>query len=258
MQEAISEGEKYGAPLQELWQLIENTSSAEDFGSQLYPYFTKSCVCTFLQGFCRECDTSTAMPFFSDPLLPERVASSATFSDNVPAGGLGDNTGFGDALSSRSDSLKSSLTGKDDSSSKVEKAGFARKPQVGSPLASPSKEGEALAGTVSKTSQQSPTRTVSNSSAPSPLVRRQQSAFRTKRLQSIESTNSFANVGAGHGTRSQELILGDQTWNMLKVMIDHTFTPEVQQEKIYAVGDLFTGKVEDSWTWFWRDLSGWS
>ena len=94
MQEAIGEGEKYGASLQELWGLIEAGSSAEEFGSQLYPYFTKSCVCTFLQGFCQECDTSA--PFFSD-IAEDRSVSEAS-SRGAP---LGTKTGAQRAPASR-------------------------------------------------------------------------------------------------------------------------------------------------------------
>ena len=82
MQEAIGEGERYGASLEELWALVAANSCAEEFGSQLYPYFTKLCVCTFLQGFCQECDTSA--PFFSD-IAEDRSVSEAS-SRGAPLG----------------------------------------------------------------------------------------------------------------------------------------------------------------------------
>jgi len=65
MMEAIAEGEEHGRNLEKLWAIIDSNSGPQEFGAKLYPHFTKTCVCTFLQGFCAHCHDEESKPFFS-------------------------------------------------------------------------------------------------------------------------------------------------------------------------------------------------
>ena len=47
---------------------MQTASSPEDFGAHLYPHFTKSCVCTFLQGFCDRNHDVAEPAFFSQDM----------------------------------------------------------------------------------------------------------------------------------------------------------------------------------------------
>ena len=330
MAEAIAEGEEYGHTLQALWTKVQSASSPEDFGAHLYPHFTKSCVCTFLQGFCDR--SHEAEPsFFSEEVqkLDEFDLDISVSGNSHSGSGSGSGSGGVDAEGE-------TMEEDEDVEEQKDKAGWALpffgrrssgtsdKEVQGASLNSisvrrtPEKPKKGILSMfsgsnieckvpVGMTGKGNGVSHLLNSTTPENGKRRQSvvtletpnksmkgkdadhhhhAASRTPG-KTPEKNTTGSTSGWKPTPSDQELILGQQTWNMLDTLISLVWEPETQQEKVYvtasqffrrgmrsghirmlgdalrgavaeAVGDEdFDEKSRNAWEWFWRDLSSW-
>ncbi|KAJ1481540.1 hypothetical protein T484DRAFT_1806942, partial [Baffinella frigidus] len=213
-----------------LWVKVQDNSSPEDFGAHLYPHFTKSC------GFCDRNHDVSEPAFFSEYIGEIDI-------DHEDDDALSRASGSGGGGASRISIKKTPEKNETGFFAKLSGAGEKQPPGVAAPGNGSTSHGQTSSkGVAHVVNSGTPTARVTPDASSLPPSARRLSMPTGGKTPGGGKTVGGGKRGAEGSTAGgwkptatdQELILGEQTWNMIHSLIGLVWEPETQQEKVYV------------------------